>query len=215
MRDQAILAESTVCDPEMIRAVVKLACSVRKKKPTAGWEFERSSGLRACKFCVHQGGARESPIVWSVACVYGSSFSKQLAQGFIEKLTILTEVLRSTPEWVRGAAGSQQEAFGPTLEQRMVQANSSGKAAMISSQVGEVTELMHQNIETLLSRSDDLSALDEKADAMQKAARTLQKGARKAKRFKMMQQAKLGAVAGLAVTAGVAAVTIPIIVAVI
>ena len=72
---------------------------------------------------------------------------------------------------------------------------------------------MSQNIELLLSRNDDLTVLDEKADAMQKAALTLQKGARKAKRFKMMQQAKLGAVAGLAVTAGVAAVTIPIVAA--
>ena len=70
---------------------------------------------------------------------------------------------------------------------------------------------MQQNTENTETLLDDLSALDEKADAMQRAARTLRKGARKARRFKMMMQAKLGAVAGLAVTAGVAAVTIPII----
>ena len=106
-----------------------------------------------------------------------------------------------------------QDQFSPTLLQRMEQANSMGKTAMISAKVDEVKQIMHDNIETLLSRNDDLTLLDEKADAMAKAAKTLQKGARKMKRFKMQQQAKLGAVAGLAVTAGVAAVTVPIIVA--
>lgn len=140
MRDQVILAEITISDPDKIPDVLKVPSFIRKKKPTAGWEYERGSGLRGCKFCVHQGD-KDDPIVWSVACVYDDSFSKELAYGFVEKLTILTEVLRSTPDWRRGAAGSQQEAFGPTLEQRMQQANRSGKAAMISSKVGEVKEL--------------------------------------------------------------------------
>ena len=56
----------------------------------------------------------------------------------------------------------------------------------------QARELMQQHTETLLARDGDLSALDEKADAMQRAARTLRKGARKARRFKMMMQAKLG-----------------------
>ena len=65
----------------------------------------------------------------------------ELAHGFVEKLTILAEVLRSSPQWVHGAAGSQQGAFGPTLELRVVQAAPSGKAAMISSRAGEVKRL--------------------------------------------------------------------------
>ena len=184
-----------------------------KKQPTAGWEYERLGSLRAAKFCVHEGKGDSRRIVWAACAVYDADFPKEQAFGFIEKLTFLTEAMRSTPEWREGGLMSQQATFGPMLQQRMEQANSGGKAAMISDQVGEVKELMNENIELMLENQDNLEELRDKSDAMAAASKQFHKGARRVKRFKMTQQAKLGAAAGLAVTAGVAVVTVPIVMA--
>ena len=50
----------------------------------------------------------------------------------------MTDPLRSNPQWVRGGTLACQESFAPTLMQRMEQANSAGKTAMVSSKVDEV-----------------------------------------------------------------------------
>lgn len=170
--------------------------------------------MRAAKFCVHEGKGERRQIVWSFCCVYEAAFPKEQAFGFIEKLTFLTESLRSTPEWRDGGLMSQQEAFGPMLQQRMEQASSGGKAAMISKHVGEVKEIMNENIELMLDRTEKLDELENKSDAMAAASKQFHKGARQLKRFKVTQQAKLGAAAGLAVTAGVAVVAAPVVAAI-
>ena len=184
-----------------------------KKKPSPGWEFEKGHALRAAKFHVHAKGAGGSELVWAVCCVYDSNFSELLARGFLEKLLFLTEPLRDTPQWQSGGTLAAQDSFAPTLMQRMEQANSMGKTAMVSQKVDEVKAIMHDNIDLLLERGQKLEDLDEKATALGKASKAFHKGARTAKRFQLWQQAKFGVVVGTAVTVGVAAIVAPVVVA--
>merc|ERR1719502_2168038 len=72
---------------------------------------------------------------------------------------------------------------------------------------------MKDNIELLLDNQQKLEELDDKASALAKMSNQFHKGARKARQFQMWQQAKFGMAAGTAVTAGVAVVTIPPLVA--
>jgi len=195
-------------------AVLSLARKILSKKPSPGWEFDRGGSLRAAKFHVHDNrlGARET--VWTMCCVFDQGFSELQARGFLEKLAFLTEPLRSSREWQSGGTLAAQDSFAPTLLQRMEQASSMGRTAMITSKVDEVKEIMRDNIELLLDRGDKLEALDEKASALSKMSKMFQKRARDAKRFQMWQQAKFGLVVGTAVTVGVGLVVIPPLVAV-
>ena len=140
--------------------VKALAAKILAKKHTPGWEFASSGPLKACRFFVH-----EHQHVWSVCCVYMSSVMPELlAKGFIEKLCFLTEPLREDPQWLQGGQLAVQNSFAPTLLQRMEQANSNGKLAMVSAQVSEVKNIMHQNIDVLMENQTKLEDLDEKAD---------------------------------------------------
>lgn len=194
--------------------VKKLAQKILQKKVSPGWEFESSGPLKACKFHLHEsnGGSR---MVWAFCCVYASSVIPEVqAKGFLEKLIFLTEPLRETPAWRTGSTLAAQETFAPTLLQRMEQANSMGKVAMVSAKVDEVKNVMHQNIELLLERGQKLEELDEKATTLSRMGEAFHKGARSARRFQMWQQAKFGMAAGTAVTVGVGVVTVPPLVAV-
>jgi hypothetical protein len=193
-------------------AVLSLAKRILAKKPSPGWEYERSGKLKACKFHLHEDidGQR---VVWAACCVYVSDFAELQAKGFLEKLIFLSEPLRESPLWRRGGQLVAQDSFAPTMLQRMEQANSTGKLAMISQQVDEVKSVMHDNIELLLERGQRLDELDERADALSKVSAQFHKGARAARRLQMWQQAKFGMAAGTAVTVGVAVVTVPPLVA--
>jgi hypothetical protein len=57
------------------------------------------------------------------------------ARGFLEKLALMSEPLRNTPTWLHGRTLAAQDAFAPTLLQRMEQASSGGRLAMVSSKV--------------------------------------------------------------------------------
>ena len=65
----------------------------------------------------------------------------------------------------------------------------------------------------MLARGDQLEQLDEKATALGKMSKMFHKRTRDAKRFQMWQQAKFGIAVGTAVTAGVAVVVAPLVVA--
>ena len=56
-----------------------------------------------------------------------------------------------------------QASFAPTMLQRMEQANTGGKLALVSQQVDEVKGMMADNIELLLERGQKLEEMDEKA----------------------------------------------------
>lgn len=191
-----------------------LANKILSKKPSPGWEYVRSGmKLKACKFHLHERVAGEM-VVWSACCVYVSDFSEQQAKGFLEKLLLMTEPLRESPLWRQGTNLAAQASFAPTMLQRMEQANSSGKLALVSQQVDEVKGMMADNIELLLERGQKLEEMDEKASALSKMSHQFHRGARAARRIQMWQQAKFGMAAGTAVTVGVAVVTVPPLVAV-
>eukprot|EP00316_Scyphosphaera_apsteinii_P013779 CAMPEP_0119317812 /NCGR_PEP_ID=MMETSP1333-20130426/44443_1 /TAXON_ID=418940 /ORGANISM="Scyphosphaera apsteinii, Strain RCC1455" /LENGTH=222 /DNA_ID=CAMNT_0007323865 /DNA_START=24 /DNA_END=692 /DNA_ORIENTATION=+ len=211
-RDEIVLAE---CGEETRGGSVKtLAKKIIRKKPSPGWEHDWSSGLRALKFHVHARGSNGQELVWASCCVYDKDFSELQAKGFLEKLALMTEPLRATPQWLTGGTLAAQDSFAPTLLQRMQQANMQGKTAMVSSKVDEVKHLMAENIELLLERGDKLEVLEDKADTLSKMSRAFQQQAKNAKRFQMWQQAKFGLAVGTAVTVGVGIVVAPPILAV-
>ena len=209
-RDDVVLAEAsdTGLDTPRLDAVKKLAKALLAKRPTPGWEFASATALRAVKFHVHEGGH-----VWSYACVADASLESMLAKGFLEKLALMTEPCREEPAWRTGATLSQQRAFGPTLQQRMDQANSQGRVALVSAQCDEVKGMMRDNIELLLARGDKLDELEEKAGALATISKQFHKGARHAKRAALWSNAKFGLAVGTAVTVGVAVIATPAIVA--
>jgi len=126
----------------------------------------------------------------------------------------MSEPLRSTPAWLHGGTLAAQDTFAATLLQRMEQASSGGRLAMVSSKVEEVRSIMADNIELLLHRGDQLDALDDKATNMNRMAQAFRRRARDAKRFQLWQQAKFGLVVGTAVTVGVAIVVVPPVLAI-
>jgi len=190
--------------------VLALAKKILTKKPSPGWEFDKAGKLHAVKFHVHESG-----MVWTACCVYVNGVIPELqAKGFLEKIILLSEPLRTERVWRSGGTLAAQDSFAPTLLQRMEQANSGGKVAMVSEQVNEVKELMSNNIELLLERGQKIEDLEEKATFLGNMSKQFHKGARSARRFQMWQQAKFGMATGTAVTVGVAAVSVPPLVAV-
>ena len=212
-RNETVLAECgviTSAEDSRARAVVELAQQILKKKPTAGWEFARARGLSAVKFHVHD-VHEQSEIIWAISCVHEAGFDGTLAKGFLEKITLLTEPLRRTLEWRTGRVLCAQASFAPVLQQRLEQANSTGSTAMVSQQVDEVKSVMHENIELILRRGEDLETLEARSEGLSQLAQHFKAQATKAKRFQMWQHAKFGAVVGGAVTVGVAVLVLPVI----
>ena len=167
----------------------------------------------------HYGGGASSTTgrsLWFSGLTDGvadASLESMLAKGFLEKLALMTEPCREEAAWRTGATLSQQRAFGPTLQQRMDQANSQGRIAMVSAQCDEVKGMMRDNIELLLARGDKLDELEEKAGALATISKQFHKGARHAKRAALWSNAKFGLAVGTAVTVGVAVIATPAIVA--
>ena len=207
-RDGVTLAECG--QDEFGGSVLALAKRILAKKPSPGWEYEKSGKLNGLKFHVH-----EPKCVWTACCVYVAGAIPELqAKGFVEKITLLSEPLRTEPAWRTGGTLAAQDSFAPTLLQRMEQANSCGKVALVSDAVNEVQSIMSNNIELLLDRGQKLDELEEKATYLGKMSQQFHRGARAARRFQMWQQAKFGMATGTAVTVGVAVVTVPPLVAV-
>ena len=212
-RDGTVLAEAGQDDRG--GAVLALAQKVLKKKPTPGWEFASAKGLKAIKFHVYEGGSAraEKPTVWSAACVYDPALEELQARGFLEKIVLLSEPLRSTPLWQTGATLACQESFAPTLLQRMEQVAAMGRMAMVSTKVDEVKTLMGENIELLLAQGDKLEDLDERASHLSKLSATFKKGTTSLRRRYMWNNARMGLAAGTAVTVGVGVIVVPPLVA--
>jgi len=137
----------------------------------------------------------------------------RLAKGFVEKMMMMNQPLRQTITWRKGGTLAAQDSFAPTLLARMEQANVMGKTAMVSTKVDEIKELMAGNIELLLQRGDHLETLERKTHLLGKMAKTFHRSSRRAKRFKLWQQAKLGVTTGAAVAVGVGVMAVPAILA--
>lgn len=84
---------------------------------------------------------------------------------------------------------------------------------MVSAKVDELKQVMHDNIELLLSRGDNLETLEQKTNVLGQMAATFHRQARRAKRFQLWQQAKFGVAVGAAVAVGVSVIAVPAIIA--
>ena len=176
---------------------------------------QRSPGFRWLRLVqIYWSDAQGRERQWEMAqrtTKHDAGFDGTLAKGFVEKITLLTEPLRRTPEWRTGRALCAQASFAPVLQQRLEQASSTGRTAMVSQQVDEVKSVMHENIELILRRGEDLEALEARSEGLSQLAQHFKAQATKAKRFQMWQHAKYGAVLGGAVTVGVAVLVLPVI----
>jgi hypothetical protein len=183
----------------------KLASTIIAKKPTAGWEFSSSGSMKAVKLHVYE--TRE--LVWSAACVHDHDAAA--AKAFLEKLILMTEPLREMPSWRSGGQLAAQQEFAPMLQQRLEQANSQGKLAMVADKVNEVKGIMNSNIQILLENHEKVEELENKSEMLMQQASVFQKAGKRLRKFYLWQNAKFGAAAGTAVTVGVAVVAVPTI----
>lgn len=155
-RNDVVLAEADLVEQQDISPtnktnLAKLAHRILRKKPSPGWEHAKNANLKAAKLHLHQRlpppptaptGTPHRHLIWSYSCVYANAFDEKLAKGFLEKLALMTDPLRETHDWLHGPALVAQDTFAPTLLQRMEQANSTGKTALISAKVNEVREIV-------------------------------------------------------------------------
>merc|ERR1711976_194613 len=84
--------------------LIKLARKLLNRKPTGGWEFERSRAkkLRGVNFYVHESQKQTgdweqqpaAPTIWVFSAVAESSLDEKQQKSFLEKLVYLTEPCR-------------------------------------------------------------------------------------------------------------------------
>jgi len=212
--------------------VAETAQGLLKRKATPGFEFHQVNKwqnmwkrrdadepkIRGCKFhqFEHDEDNVEDAIVWVFAAVYDSNNVEQIqVQSFLEKIVIMTEVLRDeTEEWRMGETLACQETFAPILMQRMNEVTYLGKMAMLEKELENSKQIMGENVDMLLDREEKLQEqLGEKSSKLEEMASVFKKRSRKVRRLKMLQNAKHGAIMGTAVTAGVAVIIVPPLVA--
>uniref|UniRef100_A0A7S2SDH1 V-SNARE coiled-coil homology domain-containing protein n=1 Tax=Eucampia antarctica TaxID=49252 RepID=A0A7S2SDH1_9STRA len=220
-RNDVILAE--VGEDHYDGAVIELSQKLLKRKPTPGWEFQRNKklNLRAMKLHVYEDAGqkkcvddvRSDKLIWIFAVVSDSSLEKDQVKSFLEKLVFLTEPMRQDDEWRNGQLLCAQSTFAPTLLQRMEQVDYQGRLAMVNHNINSTKEIMSNNIDRILERDEHLHNLEERSSSLNLMSKQFKKRSKELKRKKMWQNAKHGAVMGTAITAGVAAITIPPLIA--
>lgn len=217
-------------------AVVELGKKLLSKKATPGWEFQRNKKkkLRGIKLHVFDhdvtivGGQREDhdtsvpkdekkSLVWSFAAISESSLEKEQVKSFLEKLVFLTEPMRHDDNegggWRYGDLLCGQSSFAPILLQRMEQVEYQGRLAMVNQRIQSTKEIMSKNIDLILEREEHLQNIQERSESLNILSKQFKKRSKQMKRYKMWQNAKHGAVMGSAITAGVAVVTVPPLIA--
>jgi hypothetical protein len=155
-------------------------------------------------------------MIWTFCCVYDRAVVQlDQAQSFLEKMVTLTQYLREDDYrvWRHGGTLAAQESFAPILLQRMDEVGYMGRVAMVNDRVDSCKLHMANNIDLILDRGEKLQDLDREATRLEEMARSFQKGAKKLKRVQMWQNAKHGLVVGTVVTAAVAVVVVPPLVA--
>ena len=155
--------------------------------------------------------------VWVFAAVYDPLHVKTVkeVQAFLEKMVTITEQFREhDPSWSRVGTLGLQATFAPILQQRMEEVTYLGKMALLDQSVQACQCQMEQNIDLILERGETLQVMQENATQMQDMAAVFKKRAKKVRRFKMMQDAKHGALLGAAIAGAVSVIIIPPLVAI-
>ena len=175
----------------------------------------KSPRLKGAKFHVYEKDINGEYIVWVFACVYNpNNIQKNIVQIFLTKLISDTEHEREQDlRWLYGPKLACQESFGPMLRHYMMQVSHLAKYSELENHVENAKERMSKNIELILEREPKLEDLNDEATKLQDMAAVFQKNAEKVQRMKMWQNAKHGMVMGTAITAGIAIVTVPPLIA--
>lgn len=175
----------------------------------------KSPRLKGAKFHVYERDSAGDHVVWVFACVYNpNNISQNVVQTFLTKLVEDTDISREKDfEWLYGPTLACQESFGPMLQHYMMQVSHLVKCSEMEKHIETAKLRMSKNIELLLERDAKIEDLNAEANELQKMAVVFQKRAREVKRMKMWQDAKHGMVMGMAITAGVAMVAVPPLVA--
>ena len=154
-------------------------------------------------------------IIWIFGVVYDPNIIDQIqVQSFIEKIVLITEHFRDNEyDWNYGPKHSLQQTFSPTLQQRMDEISYLGKMAMLNTKITELETIMSRNIELILDRETKLETLKKESNQLNEMAAVFKKQSKDVRRRMLWQNAKHGLVLGTAITAGVATVVTPIVVA--
>merc|ERR1712224_1193605 len=107
---------------------------------------------------------------------------------------------RTTQLWRTGGAGAAQTSFSKELEHSVRWTNDASTTSELEQHVTSVNALMHENIELLLARQDQLDELSRKGAELSTLSKAFYQQARTAKRFAMWQEAKWGLALGAAST---------------
>jgi tetrahydromethanopterin S-methyltransferase subunit B len=153
--------------------------------------------------------------IWVFAAVYDPSLiDKVPVQSFLEKIIGISELFRETDDrWKAGGTLACQNTFAPILLQRMQEVTSLGKMAMLHERLTMTQEIMSDNIALILQNDEQLQEMQEKGSRLQEMAHVFKKRTKAVRRAKMMQNAKHGLILGTVITAGVAIVVVPPLVA--
>jgi hypothetical protein len=227
-RNDVVLAEANNMDYAWEDNLREAAELLLQKKPTPGWEYVTlhrrnlrspvahppQPKLKGMKFHIYENNM-DGLIIWSVSAVYDPAAVETLqVQSFIQKIVTITEMFRETdPSWKYGSALAAQKTFAPILLQRAEEISYLGKMAMVNDQVESLKQIMAKNIELILERGEKIDQLQEDATNLQQMASVFKKKSTQLKRQMLWQNAKHGMVLGTAITAGIAIVVVPPIVA--
>lgn len=221
-RNDEILAEASIDNGVFQNYVGETAQLLLRKKNTPGWEFSTLSRrkcpqkLKGVKFHVYDHTEDGDFNIWVFACVYCDGGGEVLlqAQSFLEKMVVISEVFRETDNtWKYGSHLAAQDTFAPIMLQRMEDVSYLGKYAMVNQQIESLKSIMHNNIEMILDRGERLEKLQDDATRLKDVASVFKKNTRKVKRQMLWQNAKHGFLLGSMITAGVALVVVPPLVA--
>jgi hypothetical protein len=153
--------------------------------------------------------------IWVFCAVYDPSLIDKLpVQSFLEKMIGISELFRETDDlWKSGGTLACQNTFAPILLQRMQQVTSLGKMAMLHEQLTMTEQIMSDNIALILLQDEQLQEMQEHGSRLQEMAHVFKKRTKVVRRAKMMQNAKHGLILGTVITAGVAIIVVPPLVA--
>ena len=90
---------------------------------------------------------------------------------------------------------------------------SQGRLAMVNQEINTAKDIMGKNIDLMLARHESLETLEKKSNECLDMSKQFRKRSEQIRRFQQWQNAKHGLLIGTAVTAGVAVISIPPLIA--
>jgi hypothetical protein len=172
--------------------------------------------------CLHDDnntdGCHNEMLLWVFCAVYNPATIEQVSvKSFIEKMIILTELYRDTDEiWRQGLTLSCQASFAPILQQRMQEVSyhdNGEKLALVQEQLEITKNIMQDNIQLILQREEQLQDLQERTTRLQDMALDFKTRSKTVRQKMMWQNARHGVMLGGAISATVAIVVVPPLVA--